>query len=310
MRPDIFSNKQLRRIAKVSSRSISSFNWLLPYFVLPWRAKTFKTSWKYIGSVIKNFFVLQFFQKWGFYHIPVVNVESPLDDTVPFIPGKIDIYMHFVNFWLSPLSMLIQRFGAGRSLPFAKEFVEYITKAYNEAARVYKFRLTTTNRPDYRKNAKFKNIHNLDPHYLCVPSLHVAIAVLCFSYYKMLFERENFTEREKEKWNKELYEGAVAITESVLFVKQHSVNCIPAALYMMSHITDFFTTDDAVNFINDLFKNTPELTGENRRAVIEHIHYMYERLILEGCHEDDWAVPVQRWIVSHAKATGQDKTKL
>lgn len=302
--------KLQKRITKVASQPLSSFNWIHPYFVLPWRHETFKASWTYIHVVLKDFFMLQFFEKWGFYHIPIVNVQVPIDDNVPFTPSKVDNYMHFVNFWISPITMLFKRFGGKKALPFAKEFLEYIAKAYSEASRVYKFRLTTTNRPDYRKNAKFRSIHRMDPHYLCVPSLHVAIVVLCFSFFRMLFERENFTQEEKEKWTKELYDGAISITESVLYVKQHSVNCIPAALYMMTRITNLFTTQDAVEFINHLFKNSPEITPEKRTQVIDHIQYMYERLILESCNENDWAVPVQRWIVRHAQETGQTSNKI
>lgn len=301
------NTKQLQRIKKIAGRPLSSFNWLRPYFVLPWRPKTFKAAWTYISIVFRNFLALQFLEKWKIIHIPVVNVQVPLDDNIPFTPSKIDIYMHFVNFWLSPITMLFHRYGVKKALPFAKEFLEYISLVYSDAAKVYKFRLTTTNRPDYNENPKFRSIHRLDPHFLCVPSLHVAIVVLCYSFFRMLFERENFTKEEKDAWLKELYEGSVRITESVLFVKQHSVNCIPAALYMMTRITNLFTTQDAVDFINQLFKTSPEVSPEKRQEVITHIQYMYERLILEGCNEEDWAVPVQRWIIKHAEKTGQEK---
>jgi len=304
------AEKEKRRIEKLAGKPLASFSPLLPYFVLPFRFKSAPASYSFLGTVTADFFGLQFLEKWGFLHIPVINVQSPLDDKVPFTPSKVDIYLGFINFWLRPFTMLMKRFGIRRSLPFCTEFLRLLKTAYHEAARVYRFRLSTTNRPDYNDMKKFRYIHRMDPHLLCVPSLHIAIVVLCYTFYRRLFEREHFTREEKEMWNRELYGGAIRIAESVLYIKQHSVNCIPAALYMMTRISgNLFTTEDAVAFINDLFADANDITTEDRNQIIDYIQYMYERLLLEGCTENDWTVPVQHWLLEHAARTGQQSVQ-
>lgn len=116
----------------------------------------------------------------------------------------------------------------------------------------------------------------------------------------MLFKRESFTQQESEQWNSELYAQAVAIGETVLYVKQHSVNCIPAALYMLTKITpELFTPQMAVNFINDLFKNSTDITDADKKEINSYIQFMFERLLLEGALEDDWRTPVIRWLDSY-----------
>lgn len=300
------TNSEKSRIAKVTGKSILSFSPVLPYFVLPWHFSSMPAVFSFLSTVASDFFGLQFFEKWRWKHIPVINVQTPLDDKIPFVPSKVTIYLDFVNFWLRPLTMLMHRFGIRRSLPYCIDFLHLIRKAYYEAARVYKFRLSTTNRPEYEGMPQFKNIHKLDPHFLCVPSLHIAIVVLCYTFYRKLFDSEHFTQEEKNMWNRELYTEAVEIAESVLYIKQHSVNCIPAALYMMTCITEkLFSTDDAVAFINELFSHSDDIKAEDRSEIIDYIQYMYERLLLEGCHETDWVVPVQHWLLEYAHKTGQ-----
>ena len=290
-----------KRIRKVAGRPLASFSVLRSYANLLFRPRSIPATFAYLRSVVCNFFVLQFLVKWGIKKIPVVRVDHPLDQTIPFLPHKVGIYMHFINFWIEPLSMLICRYGAHKAMPFCAEWLRAITRAYDEAARMYRFRMSTMTRPAYHKG-QFFTIHLLDPHLLCVPSLHIAIVVLCFSFYRHFFEREQFSEAEKQQWNAELYAGAVAIAESVLYVKQHSVNCVPAALYMMSRLfPDLFTPIDAVAFIDALFQQPEGMSGEQARTVREHILDMYERFLLEGALDDDWRAPVQRWIVAYGR---------
>jgi hypothetical protein len=56
-----------------------------------------------------------------------------------------------------------------------------------------------------------------------------------------------------EKQKEFVYRQAVEITESILFMKQHSVNCIPAALFFMSRLRPDFAEDEALTFIDNLF---------------------------------------------------------
>ena len=57
-------------------------------------------------------------------------------------------------------------------------------------------------------------------------------------------------------------------------------------------------TDVAINFIDCLFVDTSHISAEQGKAIRNHIHYMFDRLLLEGCNEEDWIVPVLRWLMS------------
>ena len=214
-------------------KALKKYSVFTSYFALPFRKVTAKSTFKLLGVVLKDFFFLQFAVKWRIKKIPVVSVDHPLDKKVPFTPDRVGIYFDFINIWIRPMSMMIKKFGAKKGLPLCKEWLDRLRKTYEEAAKFYRFCLSTTDRPHYKKSLNFLKIHLFDPHYCCVPSLHIAIVVLVFTFYRDLFVREGFSAEEREAWTRELYEGAVSIGETVLYVKQHSVNCIPAALYMM-----------------------------------------------------------------------------
>jgi hypothetical protein len=281
---------------------MKSFHVFKCYATIPFWPRTIPVLYPFLKTVITDFFLLQFLEKWHILHIPIIHVDNPLDDKVPFTPHRVSIYLDFINFWIRPLEMLIDRFGVRRALVYIREWLILITKAYREAARMYRFRMSTTNRPDYREMREFRQIHRADPHYLCVPSLHIAIVILCYTFHRDLFKRAQFSPAEADQWNKELYDGALDIAETVLYVKQHSVNCIPAALYMMTRLTpSLFTPDDATQFISDLFRNATDVAPADRDAIITYISFMYERMLLEGCHDEDWRAPIQRWIINYEK---------
>lgn len=293
-------------VEKTTGRHLSSFSWLKCYFVLLTHPRTVVSAYTFLFTVSKNYLGLQFLKKWGIIHIPVINVQTAEDNKIPFTPHRVDIYLHFVNLWLEPLSMLMTRYGIRGAIPYCNELLNLMKKIYTEAGRIYRFRLTTTNRPDYNETRAFRNIHRLDPHLLCVPSLHIAIVVLCFSYFKKVFSQSDFSEKERAQWNEELYRGAVRIAESVLYIKQHSVHCVPAALYMMTSIMpDLLSSADAVKFLGDLFSESDDMGNENKKSVTEYIQFMYERLLLEGCYETDWTSPVKNWLLEYARKTGQ-----
>ena len=114
-------------------------------------------------------------------------------------------------------------------------------------------------------------------------------------------------ESERKLYEKELKDGANDIIETVLYIKQHSVNCIPAALYMLLYLLkDRFTIDTAVEIINGLFENDDRISLTEKNAIHAHIHYMFERLLVHGVHEDDWAAPIKRWLIGcEQKETAQ-----
>ena len=106
-----------KRDQKFANRELKSFSGVYPYFRLLWSPRTAKVSWKFLYTVAKSYLGTQFLEKWGFYHIPIVKVDSPLDKKIPFTPSKVYIYMDFVYLFLRPLTMLIRRFGLKKAAP-------------------------------------------------------------------------------------------------------------------------------------------------------------------------------------------------
>ncbi len=286
-----------KHIDRVKGKSISSFGSLPVYFLVAAAPHSSfpMFSWL-IGQTLFKFVVPQFLQKSHLAHYPVKHVDHYLDEKVPFRPELIHVYMDFVNIWVRPMRMLMKRFGFLDGSKLCAEFFRYLKITYNAAWDMYKRSLTTTYRPACN-DSKIRRLRRADPHYMCVPSLHIALVCLCFSFYRMIFEREGFTEEEKTMWNAELYDRATEIGETVLYLKQHSVNCIPAALYMITRIApELFTVDDAINFINSLFKNAPDVEEKDKKEINAHIQFLYERLVLEGTQEENWFTPVLRWL--------------
>ncbi len=292
--------KKEKRDKKFAERELKSFSGTYPYFRLLWSPRTAKVSWKFLYTVTKSYLGIQFFEKWGIYHIPVVHVDSPLDKKIPFTPEKVKIYMDFVYMFLRPLTMFIKRFGLKKAAPICNEWFSATTRVYLEASRMYRHCLSTTERPDYRENFHFKVIHAFDPHLLCVPSLHIALIALAEVFYKDAFKKAGLSDAECFQKSTEIYNNSIEIAESVLYMKQHSVNCIPAALYMITKLfPSLFSPNDATNFINDMFLTAENISPKDVAAIKEHISFMYERYLLEGVAADDWREPVIRWIENY-----------
>lgn len=270
------------------------------YFFVILNPKSFWALLCFLRTVAFDFFILQFMVKWGFKKVVIVDVDHPLDEKVPFEPTKLPIYLDFINFWVRPMSFMIKRFGVKKSIPYCISYLQAIERCYAEAARMYRFRMSTTKRPSAKACRKFRMIHILDPHYLCVPSLHVTIVNLAYNFFRDSFRALSMPEDEIDFYTKELYDGAIEITETVLYVKQHSVNCIPAALYMcLGILQERFSVVDSVNFIEKLFVRSKDIQDDDKKKIQEHIHFLFEQLLLEGSVEDDWTIPVKRWILSY-----------
>ncbi|MBO4546736.1 MAG: hypothetical protein J5700_04070, partial [Treponema sp.] len=168
---------------------------------------------------------------------------------------------------------------------------------------VYRFRLSTTDRPHYKRRIYFAGVHLLDPHYLCVPSLHITIVCLTYSFFRKVFEEEGYASQEKEAWNKELYEGAVRIAETVLYVKQHSVNCIAAALYMTATIyPDLFSEKDALDFLDSMFKTRKDIPADDRDQVVQYMKGLFLQFRNEAKNASDWTEPVKNWLIKMEKS--------
>ena len=246
------------------------------FLVLPFRWSSLKSLCGYLYTVVTKFFWLQFSVKLGLRKIPVLPVDNALDKKVPFNPLKVPIYLDFIHFWVRPMVFIINKYGTKKAVPYCAKFFAIIDKSYQEAARIYSFRMSTTDRPmckvDKSVQRHFNTIRTVDPHYLCVPSLHIAIVVLAYTFFSQTFKELEMDNKEQDFYNAELYRGALDIAETVLYVKQHSVNCIPAALFMMTNlIPEYFKAEDARIFINDLFKDCTDIQPEDKINIHNHI---------------------------------------
>ena len=292
---------------KVSAKPIQSYSKVAPFFFLTTRPRTAHYAWKYIFTILKDFFLIQQLQKLHFTKRPVINVETDIDDKIPFVPDHVDTYLDFVNFFVQPMDMLKKRLGYKRASQYLCLYLKFLTRIYRNSSLIYRFCLTTTTRPKYYKSHKFRTIHFFDPHLLCVPSIHVAIAAGTYAWFKQCFKIGIFPKEEAEQYLEEIRNKAVRIVESVLFIKQHSVNCIPLALYMLSSTMNksFFSAHDAADFIDALFRESPEINSEVRQEILEHFYYMYDRTLLESRFSADWQDCIRRWLLDFASSTGQ-----
>lgn len=251
----------------------------------------------FLKTVFFDFFVVQFSRKFGLSKTPIARVDNELDNKIPFTPSKVGIYLDFSGFWIRPLSMLVKKLGRKEAKPYVYDFLRKITKAYSTAGHVYQTCLTTTNRPHYKKNFYFQMIHIFDPHYMCVPSLHITVVALVWNFYKDAFKKiKLISEEEKKLFIDEIYSGTIQIAESVLYIKQHSVNCIPAALYMMSRIMHpYFNANDAIKFLHDMFKGT-DIPQEDQKEIKDYMEFIFERFFLPGISAENWIEPIIAWL--------------
>lgn len=284
------------------TKALKDFKTFPTWFVSLTSPTVFVEMISYLRTVAWDFFSIQFLRKFKFLRTPIVHVDNPLDQKVPFNPRRIADYLAFVNFWIRPLALLVTTLGIKKSVPRLTEFYYYIKRAYKNASDIYRFRFSTTNRPHYKRRIYFAGVHMLDPHLLCVPSLHITVVCLTYSFMRKVFEEENYSAEEKMAWNKELYDGAVNIAETVLYVKQHSVNCIPAALYMTTKLFPaLFFYDDALAFLDSMFQKSQDIAKDDREQIILYMKKLFIQFSEEGKKCQDWKEPIKKWLINYGK---------
>jgi hypothetical protein len=225
-------------------------------------------------TVIKDFFLSQSPLRPKKIKPPYVWIDHELDDRIPFAPEWVNPYFRFIPMWVCGVSWYRLTFGR-RTGGEVAETVRQFRRLYKEAARVYRKCQSTTKRPPaVPGNRAFGVIHKMDPHLNCLPSLHVMVVTFAAWRLSRIIREaapdENLYRREIDA----LYAEARQITESVLYVKQHSVNCIPAALFAMRHIQPGFETEFGEGFMNSLFDGTLPVI-EGRSDVSRHLVSLY-----------------------------------
>ena len=260
-----------------------------------------------ISTVVRKFFLFQY-RSALFPRLPVSNAEHALDEKIPFNPCFVRIYLDFVAVWVRIVGFLGIGFGKpGRKL--AADFITSITELYLFAFQIYRKNLSTTARPNYKKGWHFRLIHLLDPHLMCIPSLHIMLMIHSYTAFRHYLVTLN-----KEKYYNDLvskvFNGALLITEAVLYIKQHSINCIAAALYTMNRLhPDLFSAADAECFVCSLFKtrkpdeippeyamfySDPFVAPEDTAKLQEYIICLFR--FFRDKESSDWTAPLLEYL--------------
>jgi len=271
---------------------------------------------KCIPSIFYNFFFCQHRAAFLPGRIPVSKVDHPLDEKIPFMPSWVTIYIDFVNYWIRMLSFLLRRYGR-KSYPHVRDFIKSMGELYAFAAKVYGKNLSTTKRPFYISRPRFFVIHLFDPHLMCIPSLHVMVVIHTYTQFAAIAQKLKDEDSLKDQLL-EMKHGALAISQAILFVKQHSVNCISAALYAMTRFSpDLFPPQEAAAFTALLFspapdaKNAPrgsrvhpsaapltKLSETDKAQIKSHILSLYRRFLQEGENSMSWETPLINFLKS------------
>ena len=209
---------------------------------------------------------------------------------------------------------MLHRFGR-RAFAEVRDFIETMGGLYLFACDSYRKNFSTTNRPFYIARPRFFLIHLLDPHLMCIPSLHVMVVIRTYTKFAAILRSYGEAENHSAQIE-EMKQGALAITQAILFVKQHSVNCIPAALYAMTCFDEkLFPPEEAEAFAALLFGEAPPapvfsgsppanyrvrpwaaprtgLSAEDAAGIRTYITGLYRRFLAEGKTARSWEEPL------------------
>jgi len=232
---------------------------------------------KTLAAIFVKFFFYQFQTVLFPKTRPVVNIDHPLDENIPFVPSWVGLYNTFTVFWMKSAGWLLKTFGREAEDDIAA-YVRDIALLYDAAGDVYGKCQSTTNRPSVIADPNFIIIHIFDPHLNCVPSLHVMV---CAYVGFMTTEIIRKYADDPSDYQAELdwvHKNALEIIESVLLVKQHSVNCIPAGYFMMSMLFDSFQENWASRYMDEMFTDDPKGI-KDAPEIMEYIKKLYTRFM-------------------------------
>ncbi len=182
--------------------------------------------------------------------------------------------MNFSPLWIKSIYFLYREFGK-RSLPLIEQYISTVGNLYKNGFDVSDSCQSTTTRPGSGRNIKLKLLHWADPHLHCVPSLHVM--VVCYNHLRIDSIIRELTGGTKgyEKEIDYLGDQAIQITNSILYMKQHSINCIPAGLFALSAECPEFNDAYALNLIENLKKINLD-SIERFEEISSYIKELYE----------------------------------
>jgi hypothetical protein len=243
-----------------------------------------------LKSVLYNFFYLQYKAVLFMRGVKITRVDHELDRKIPFTPSWVGIYMDFLSFWMRSQAFLATTFGKDAS-PHVASFVHDIGELYVSAAVVYRRNFSTTIRPFYIGKPGFVLIHLFDLHLMCIPSLHVMIVIMTYTRFRQVLI-ELGKEKEYADEIEAVRKRALDITESILYIKQHSINCIAASLYAMTRRdATLFPVSEACDFTGRLLCNGP-VPADARLAIKNYILELYHSFLDAGTRSENWEQPL------------------
>jgi hypothetical protein len=229
----------------------------------------------------------------------VFAIDGALDASIPFRPAYYVPYLSFVSLWIATLAFTRQH-GGRASLPGWKKFLSDLEALYRDAGTISRAWPTTTTRPSGFRGPRMALVKLFDPHYHCLPSLHVLIVLHThLSYQAWSRELPALGSKHAREWGGHLRREMLEIAESVLYVKQHSLSCIAGSLFFLT--ATFPEADEAFAeaFIQSLFESEGDVPAEEIRAFIRALYGKFLRRHREG-------IPAAEVLVRYIRSRNQE----
>jgi len=233
-----------------------------------------KPGLRLLKIIWTDFFFPQFLSRFRLRKRKIVPVDHSLDNKIPFSPSHVKDYMYFTHLWIKSLVFLYLEFNTAAISDIAS-FLNEMSSLYSNAFQIHNVYQSTTKRPRFSGGPYFYLIHLTDPHLHCLPSLHVMIAG--FTFFRITDILKKFTESSNEYEQEEvyLYSMTIKIINSVLFIKQHSVNCIPSGFLLLQSTIHDFPEDLSSQIINNLLQ-TSEIPVETEELIRSYMNRLYD----------------------------------
>jgi len=270
----------------------------------------------YIKAVFTEFFFPQYTGYGPEGKKTAVNVEHPFDFTIPFEPELGKVYHRFFPHGFRVMNLLFKNFFSkwhkGKSTrefySVICEMISGITRYYYDCSWICSRIRSTTSRPPVRLRIPFILIHLTDPHFHCVPSLHVLSMYYFYAWVRTAGTKFAATSAEALELSDQAFHEATIVTEAILFVKQHSVNCIAASFFMLTITMPFFEESEVRRCILSLFTTFgAELPNKDtlRSYMLEH----YQALVSEYRSQSgrDWKNFLIRYLKKFPEITPGEK---
>jgi hypothetical protein len=215
----------------------------------------FHSVMRLIRLVISDFFFPQFQTVFSGKDRHIVRVDGDLDRKIPFVESEIYEYLSFTSHWISALSWALEEFG-----PAAKKdirgFIRDLANLHARSVEIYRKVQSTTSRPRVPLNPRYWILYFADPHIHCIPSLHVSEMALTYLRTKEMIQKHGGPGEGYALTLERFFRKEVAVIESVLYTKQHSLNCIASGLFFLSAVYPEFDDGHAYMFIDALFRES------------------------------------------------------